>query len=155
VNQGTSGLNSLAGTESGQARISTSDTSSSLTFKVKTAEGDTVELSISAASQLRNESASYQVQGQSGGGQATIQNRSRANQFQLQLKVNGDLNDQELQDIGSLLQSLASGNGSAGASAVGASATGASPDTGSTISSYSFAAAYSQRTTQSSLAIYG
>ena len=85
---------------------SQTDTSqSSLNLKVTTAEGDTVELSfnISDLAQLQ------QAHVQNGQGSADAVSATQSHSESFSAKVNGNLSDQELKDIQSLLQYLQTG----------------------------------------------
>lgn len=90
--------------QAGRAEIRTSTDSSTLTLKVKTDEGDTVEISLAARSQQTSARASWR--GEGGLPKASEQKSSQS--FSAQVKVDGDLSDQEVQDIRGLLQSLSS-----------------------------------------------
>jgi hypothetical protein len=79
--------------------------SSSLALSVRTAEGDTVELSFDATASKQRESGRVR----SPQGQASYSRASQSDSFNCTAKVSGDLNAQELADIGSLVQSLQSG----------------------------------------------
>ena len=70
-----------------------------------TAEGDTVELSFDTTSLKQLEAAKVR----SSEGKVTYSRASQSDSFNFSAKVSGDLNDQELADIGSLIQSLQSG----------------------------------------------
>ena len=76
-----------------------------LTLNVRTAEGDTVELSFDTTSQKQVESGKVR----SSEGNATYSSASQSDSFNFSAKVSGDLNSQELADIGKLVQSLQSG----------------------------------------------
>ena len=82
---------------------------SSLTLKVRTAEGDTVELSLDATSVRQHQSGFAR----SANGQASYSGTSRADSVNFKATINGDLNDQEMGDIVSLLHSLGTGDASA------------------------------------------
>jgi hypothetical protein len=88
-----------------RVRVHTESTQSSLTLKVRTAEGDTVELSLNA-SDVKETDRGYARTSQ---GKVQYKGSSEATSVDLKLKINGDLNDKELADIKSLLQSLETG----------------------------------------------
>ena len=77
----------------------------SLTLSVRTAEGDTVVLSFDTTSLKELESAKVR----SSEGNVTYSRASRTDTFNFSAVVAGDLSDQELADIGGLIQSLQSG----------------------------------------------
>ena len=91
----------------GAARIRTHSeaTQSSLTLHVRTAEGDTVELSFDASSLSQVETASTRSQYAKAGYSRTTQSATQ----DFRASIHGDLNDQEMSDIASLIQSLRSG----------------------------------------------
>lgn len=97
--------------DGGVARVRSraESTESSLTLKVRTSEGDTVELSFDAISLRQLESGTAR----SGTDKASYARASQSDSFNFDVKINGDLNDQEVADITSLIQSLASGGSSA------------------------------------------
>lgn len=99
------GSRSNSARPAGRAEVRTSTESSTLTLKVQTDEGDTVEISLAARSQQASARASWKSEG----GSATISEQSFSQSFSAQVKVDGDLSDQEVQDIQNLLQSLSSG----------------------------------------------
>ena len=78
---------------------------SALTLKVKTAEGDTVELSIDATSLKQTETGTASTPN----GTATASTASESDSLNFKVKVQGNLSDQEVTDITKLIQSLASG----------------------------------------------
>ena len=95
--------------QAGRAEVRTNTDSSTLTLKIKTDEGDTVEISLAARSQQTSARASWKGEG----GSAKISEQSSSQSFSAQVKVDGDLSDQEVQDIQNLLQSLSSGQDAA------------------------------------------
>lgn len=111
--------------------------SASLTFKVQTAEGDVVELSIDAQSLQQYTRARARDHG------VTAQSTSstQAAQVSVNLSVQGDLNDQEIQDITNLLGALSTGQTPA--------------DVPSSLEAYSYQTARSFSTTQANVQIYG
>ncbi|MEO8368629.1 MAG: hypothetical protein ABI806_05485 [Candidatus Solibacter sp.] len=86
-------------------RSRSESTSTSLSLNIRTADGDTVELSFDATSLKQTETGKLQTSA----GKAAYSRTSQSDSFNFSAKVSGDLNDQELADIGSLLQSLQSG----------------------------------------------
>jgi hypothetical protein len=80
--------------------------SSSLKLTLKTAEGDTVEISLNAQSLRQRERSSARGTD----GQISYKSDSRSNSLTAAVNVTGNLNDSEIEDIKSLLQSLASGD---------------------------------------------
>jgi hypothetical protein len=80
--------------------------SSALKLTLKTAEGDTVEISLEAQSVRQGERSSAR------GPQGRIAQKSdsRSNSLTASVNVTGDLSDAELEDIKGLLQSLAGGD---------------------------------------------
>lgn len=92
-----------------RVRTHAESTNSTLTLKVRTAEGDTVELSYDAASLKQHETG----KAQSSQGKVAYTSDSQSDSFNFNVKIDGNLNDQELADIGKLIQSLKSGNSAA------------------------------------------
>jgi hypothetical protein len=88
-----------------RVRSHTESTQSSLTLKVRTAEGDTVELSFDATTLKQLESG----RARSSHNKASYSSASESVSFSFNAKVTGDLNDQELSDIAKLIQSLETG----------------------------------------------
>jgi hypothetical protein len=86
-------------------RSRTETVQSSLTLNLRTAEGDTVELSFDTRSLKQLESAKVRTSE----GNATYSRATQTDTTNFRAQVTGDLNQQELADIGSLLQSLQSG----------------------------------------------
>lgn len=80
--------------------------SSSLKLKLRTAEGDTVEISLDTQSLRQKERAS--ARGPEG--RISQKSQSKSNSFSASVNVTGDLSDAELEDIKGLLQSLAGGD---------------------------------------------
>jgi hypothetical protein len=91
-----------------RVRTHAESTQTSLTLNVRTADGDTVELSFDTTSLKQLESG----MARSSQGKASYSHASQSDSFNFNAKINGDLNDQELADIGSLIQSLQSGESS-------------------------------------------
>lgn len=91
----------------GAARVRThaESTKSSLTLSVRTAEGDTVELSFDAMGLKQLESG----KARSSEGNVSYSRASQSVSFNFNAKVSGDLNDQELNDIATLIQALQAG----------------------------------------------
>jgi hypothetical protein len=87
------------------ASIQSKKESSSLKLSLKTAEGDTVEISLQAQS-VRQRERAY-ARGREGSVQQ--QSQSQTDRFSASVNVTGDLSEAELEDIRSLLSSLASG----------------------------------------------
>src|ERR1039457_3975288 len=120
----------------GRVRTHSETTKSSLTLNVITAEGDTVELSFDATSLKQTENATAR----SSQGKASYSSTSQSSSFNLNAKVTGNLNAQELSDIASVIQSLE---------------TGASPtSTLSSLTAYSGAFQQTTSVTNSSLSLY-
>jgi hypothetical protein len=90
---------------SAQASVRTARESSSLKLSLKTAEGDTVEISLSAQSLSRQERGS--ARGPSG--KITTSSAQSESSLQASVNVTGDLNEAEVEDIRKLLQAIASG----------------------------------------------
>jgi hypothetical protein len=90
---------------SAQWRSHTESTKSSLTLKVRTAEGDTVELSLNATSLKQLETGSAQTSQ----GTAQVNQASESDTLDFKVKIKGDLSDKEVSDIASLIQSLETG----------------------------------------------
>jgi hypothetical protein len=72
---------------------------------VITAEGDTVELSFDATSLKQTEKATTR----SSQGKASYSNTTESSTLNLNAKVNGDLNAQELSDIANVIKALDTG----------------------------------------------
>jgi hypothetical protein len=95
-----------------RVREHTESTQSSLSLKVTTSEGDTVELSLDASTLKDLERGSaYTPQGSAHTPQesASINSASQTDSVKFSLKVTGNLNDQEVSDIASLIQTLETG----------------------------------------------
>jgi hypothetical protein len=88
-----------------RVREHTESTQSSLSLKVTTAEGDTVELSLDASILKKLERGSAYTPQAS----ASINSASKTDSLKFNLKVTGNLNDQEVSDIASLIQTLETG----------------------------------------------
>lgn len=102
-----------------KASSTTRTNQSSLQFQVRTAEGDTITLSIQAQ-QLSNVSrASYRAHGP-GGGAAKVYESSQSNTLNASVTVQGSLSDEELQDVAKVLAALSQGKAVADASTVAA-----------------------------------
>ena len=84
-------------------------TQSSLSLKVRTAEGDTVELSLDATSVRMRDSGSVLT----GHGRAAYSRASQSDSVTFKATIKGDLNDQEMADIVSLIHSLGTSESSA------------------------------------------
>jgi hypothetical protein len=78
----------------GRAQVRTRTDTSALKLKVRTDEGDVVEISLEARAQTSSGRAGEQ---------------SSSSSFSAQIKVDGNLSDQEVADIQHLLESLGSG----------------------------------------------
>jgi hypothetical protein len=83
----------------------TESVQSALTLKLRTAEGDTVELSFDETSRKRLESGTAQ----SAQDTATYTRTKESDTIHFKIKIKGSLNDQEVSDITKLIQSLESG----------------------------------------------
>jgi hypothetical protein len=105
ISSGTSGSARHDGRSVARVREHSEFTQSSLSLKVTTAEGDTVELSLDASTLKQLERGSAHTPQ----GSARINSASEADTATLNVKVTGDLNSQELSDIGSIIQSLETG----------------------------------------------
>lgn len=88
-----------------RVRTHSESSKSSLTLNVITAEGDTVELSFAATSLKQTENATAR----SSQGKASYSSTRQSSSFNLNAKVNGDLNAQELSDIASVIKALETG----------------------------------------------
>ena len=88
-----------------RVREHTESTQSSLSLKVTTAEGDTVELSLDASTLKELERGSAHTPQ----GSASINSASETDTVKFKLKVTGNLSDQEVSDIASVIQSLETG----------------------------------------------
>jgi hypothetical protein len=88
-----------------RARSREESTQSSLTLKVRTAEGDTVELSLDASSVRQGTSGFVQ----NAAGSASYSSVSQSDSVNFQATIKGDLNDQEMSDVVSLIHSLGNG----------------------------------------------
>ncbi len=88
-----------------RASVRTAKDSSALKLTLRTAEGDTVEISLQAQSLRRSE------RGYARGPEGRISQRSdaKSNSVTASVNVTGDLSEAEMQDIQGLLQSLSSG----------------------------------------------
>ncbi len=119
-----------------QLRSHTESTKSSLTLKVQTAEGDTVELSLNATTLKQLETGSAQTPQ----GTAQVSQASESDKLDFKVKIKGDLSDKELSDITSLIQSLE---------------TGKPLDSLSSLSAFSGSFSQSQSIRDSSVSLYG
>ena len=72
---------------------------------VRTDEGDVVEISLQARSQQTSGKATWR----GAEGSARVAEKSSSSEFSAQVKVDGDLSDQEVEDIQHLLEALGSG----------------------------------------------
>ena len=106
-------------------------TQSSLTLKVRTAEGDTVELSLDATSVRQRASGSTRT----AAGKGTYSSTSQSDSVDFKATIKGDLNDQEMADIVSLIHSLGTGGSSGSAYSSLAAYSGAFTRTSSTSNS--------------------
>ncbi len=88
-----------------RVREHTESTLSSLSLKVTTAEGDTVELSLDASTLTQLERGSAHTPQ----GSASINSASETDTVKFNLKVTGNLSGQEVSDIASVIQSLETG----------------------------------------------
>jgi hypothetical protein len=91
-----------------RARSREESTQSSLTLKVRTAEGDTVGLSLDATSVRQRQSGSART----ANGQASYSSTSHSDSVNFKATIKGDLNDQEMADIVNLIHSLGTGQSS-------------------------------------------
>lgn len=92
-----------------KASNTTRTNQSSLQFQVRTAEGDTVTLSIQAQQMSNLSRASYRTPGQGGSGAAKVYESSQSNTLNASVTVQGSLSDEELQDIAKVLTALSQG----------------------------------------------
>jgi hypothetical protein len=122
-----------------RASARTAQESSSLRLKLRTAEGDTVEISLEAQSSRRRERSSAR------GTEGRISEKLdvRGNRFTASVSVTGDLSDEEMQDIQSLLKSLAGGKPQAGAGEL------------DTISAYRYSFQKTREASESKVKLYG
>lgn len=89
----------------GRAEVRTRTDTSTLTLRVRTDDGDTVEISLAAQSQQTSGRASWR----GAGGAAGATEQTSSSSLSAQVKVDGNLSDQEVADIQHLLESLSSG----------------------------------------------
>lgn len=85
-----------------RASVRTETRSSSLKLQLRTAEGDTVEISLTARNQRQTERARGQG--------VSYRSDARSQDLTASVNITGDLNESELADIRELLSSLSSGN---------------------------------------------
>ncbi len=78
---------------------------SELQFQVKTAEGDTVTLSVNAVLQSSVDKVSYKSED----GFLKVSQKTQSSSIQANLSVEGDLSEEELADISKALESLSQG----------------------------------------------
>jgi len=105
ISSGASGFSHHDPHSVARVRQHTESTRSSLSLKVTTAEGDTVELSLDASTLKELDwGSAYTPQGS-----ACINSASETDTVKLNLKAQGNLNDQEVSDIASIIQSLETG----------------------------------------------
>ena len=114
--------------------------SSSLKLTLKTAEGDTVEISLDAQSLRQRERSSAQGPG----GRISYKSDLQSNSLMASVNVTGDLNDSEIEDIKGLLQSLADGR-----------AAQAGQGDLDTISAYQYSYQRTREVRQSKVDVYG
>lgn len=88
-----------------KATSKSSTTTSELQFQVKTAEGDTVTLSVNAVQQSTYDKVSYK----SADGSLKVAQKAESSTLQANLAVEGDLSEAELADISKALESLSQG----------------------------------------------
>jgi hypothetical protein len=88
-----------------RATSRSSTSTSELQFQVKTAEGDTVTLSVNAVQQSTYDKVSYK----SADGSLKVAQKSESSSLQANLSVEGDLSEAELADISKALASLSQG----------------------------------------------
>ncbi len=104
-----SSISSLPSPSLGQpvARFSTREQSDreTLRLRVRTREGDTVDISVDASSLEQLTSGAATATGST----AAAATARESDHLSISLNIKGNLNDQELSDIQSLLQSLATG----------------------------------------------
>lgn len=105
ISSGNSGFIRHDGRSVARVHEHTESTQSSLSLKITTAEGDTVELSLDASTLKDLERGSAQTPQ----GSASINSASETDTVKFNLKVTGNLNGQEVSDIASLIQSLETG----------------------------------------------
>jgi hypothetical protein len=101
ISNGDSGAASYVG----RAEVRTRTDTSALKLKVRTDEGDTVEISLAA----RTEQSSARGSWRGAQGTARVSEQSSSSSLTAQVKVDGNLSDQEVADIQHLLESLGSG----------------------------------------------
>ena len=137
VNAGSSTYSNQPVRPVARIRSQTQSTQSSLKLKVRTAEGDTVELSLDA-NHVQQVDRGYARTAHSA---AKTNQSTQSDSLDFNVSIKGNLNDQELSDIKSLIQSLTTGQ-----------------DSGSPLSSLSaYQGAFSQTTgsQKSTLTLYG
>jgi hypothetical protein len=88
-----------------KVRSQSATTTSALQFQVKTAEGDTVTLSVNAVQQSSVDKVSYRSQD----GSVRAAQSAQSNSIQANVSVEGNLSEQELADISKALESLSQG----------------------------------------------
>jgi len=88
------------------ASAKTTRDTSAFKLKLRTAEGDTVEISLDAQNQSSTERASASA----ADGKISQQSNSQSDSLTVAVKVTGNLSDGELSDIQGLLKSLAGGD---------------------------------------------
>lgn len=123
-----------------RAETRTAKESSALKLTLKTAEGDTVEISLEARSFRQSERASARGPG----GRISQRSNTQSESLTASVNVTGDLSDAELEDIQGLLQSLAGG----GAPQAGA-------DELDTISAYQYSYQHTREVSRSQVQVFG
>ena len=88
-----------------KASSRSSTSTSELQFQVKTAEGDTVTLSVNAVEQSSVDKVSYKSED----GSLKVAQKTQSSSIQANLSVEGDLSEEELADISKALESLSQG----------------------------------------------
>lgn len=123
-----------------RAETRTAKESSALKLTLKTAEGDTVEISLEASSLRQSERPSAHGPG----GRISQKSNTKSDSLTASVNVTGDLSDAELEDIQGLLQSLAGGG---------------TPQAGEgdldTISGYQYSYQHTREVSRSQVEIYG
>lgn len=123
-----------------RAESRTAKESSALKLTLKTAEGDTVEISLEASSLRQSERSSARGPG----GRISQKSNTQSDSLTASVNVTGDLSDAELKDIQGLLQSLAGGDTpQAGQGDLG------------TISGYQYSYQHTREVSRSQVEIYG
>jgi hypothetical protein len=123
-----------------RAQTRTTKDSSALKLTLKTAEGDTVEISLEAQSLRQSERSSARGPG----GRISQKSNTQSDSFTASVNVKGDLSDAELEDIQGLLQSLASGD-----------TPQAGADELDTISAYQYSYQHTREVSRSQVEIFG